>query len=77
MTCQRCGAEAELGLCEFCGRLLCVACYDGDQDGYCRPPPLVQRDGAIRALRGGGVPEKEVMERFGLSRSTVYRAAKA
>ncbi len=77
MTCERCGAEAELGLCEFCRRLLCVTCYDGDQDGYCRPPPLVQRDGAIRALRGDGVPVAEVAERFGLSRRTIKRVAKA
>ncbi|KKN16082.1 hypothetical protein LCGC14_0975800, partial [marine sediment metagenome] len=45
MTCQRCGAEAELGLCPGpCRRLLCVACYDGDQEGDCRLAPIEQRN---------------------------------
>ncbi len=71
MTCQRCGAEgAELGLCPFCRRLLCVACYDGDQEGDCRPAPIEQRNEAIRALH---MKVSEIAERFGLSIMTISR----
>ena len=66
MTCQRCGAEAELGLCPFCRRLLCVTCYDADQDWPCRKAPIEQRDDAIRTLRGS-MPMKEIAEQFNLS----------
>jgi hypothetical protein len=72
MTCQRCGVEAELGLCPGpCRRRLCVTCYDGDSDS-CQPAPLELRDDAIRALRGS-VPVKEIAKSFGLSRETVWR----
>ena len=77
MTCQRCGAEAELGLCPFCNRLLCVTCYDADQDYPCRLAPLEQRDDAIRALRGGGMSRGKVAERFGLSTMTISRVTRA
>ena len=74
MICQRCGAEAELGLCPGpCGRLLCMPCYDGDQGGDCRPASLVQRNEAMRALRGSGMPVDEIAERMNLSRETIFR----
>jgi hypothetical protein len=75
VTCQRCGVEAELGECPGpCRRWLCVACYDGDQeDGPCRLPSLMQRNDAIRVLRGGGAPAREIAERFSLSVMTISR----
>lgn len=73
--CDRCRAEAELGECPFCHRLLCVECYDSDQDGYCHPAPLVERDEAIRALRGS-LSAEEIAARFGLSRRTIWRVTK-
>ena len=72
MTCQRCGVEAELGECPPCKRQLCVTCYDGDSEGNCQPAPLVLRDDAIRALHGS-MPVKEIAERFGLSKWSVWR----
>ena len=71
LACQRCGVEAELGRCPFCHRDLCVTCYDGDQNGYCHPPPLVERDDAIRALHGS-MEVSEIAERFNLSPRRVY-----
>jgi len=55
--------------------LLCVACYDGDQEDTggkqkCRSNKA-ERNNAIRALRG--VPRKEIAERFGLSIMTISR----
>ncbi len=78
MTCQRCGVEAELGACPFCHRQLCVMCYDKDQEETggkqkCRFNAIVERNEAIRALRGGGVPRKEIAELSGLSIMTISR----
>jgi len=72
LTCQRCGAEAELGLCPFCGRLLCVACYDADQEaGPCRSPPHELRNQQIRELRQTGTSPQVIAERYGLSRRRI------
>ena len=73
MICQRCYMVAELGRCPFCERLLCVTCYDADQDYPCRKAPLGQRDQQIRELRADGVSREEVAERFGLSTMTISR----
>jgi len=70
LTCQRCGAEAELGLCPFCHRQLCLACYDADQDWPCRLAPLEQCNEAIRALH---MKVSEIAERFALSPRQVWR----
>ena len=79
MTCQRCGVEAERGLCPGpCRRQLCVTCYDGDQEETggkqkCRSNEIVERNEAIKALRGGGVPRKEIAELSGLALETISR----
>ena len=72
MTCDRCGVDAELGRCGGCGRELCVTCYDGDQNGYCHPAPIVQRDEAIRALHGS-MSVEEIAGYFNLSPRQVWR----
>ena len=66
-----------MGECPFCRRLLCVTCYDGDQEATggkqkCRSNKA-ERNDAIRVLRGGGMPRKEIAERFGLSIMTISR----
>ena len=71
MTCQRCGVEGELGRCPFCGRQLCVTCYDAEAEGNCRAQPLTLRDDAIRALHGS-MPVNEIAERFNLSRRRIF-----
>ncbi|KKK72703.1 hypothetical protein LCGC14_2901190, partial [marine sediment metagenome] len=72
MTCQRCGVEAELGECQFCHRYLCLACYDGDQEGSCQPKLLTMRDDAIRALRGS-LTVGEIAGHFKLSPRQTWR----
>ena len=80
--CGRCGAEAELGVCEFCGRDLCVECYDGDQEftggqqrcrfnGGRRRQQV--RDQEIAALRQQGKSVDDIAACYGLSRRSVFR----
>lgn len=79
LHCERCGAEAELGECELCGRGLCVECYDGDQEkmGMCRfnesLSRLWERDVEIAALRRQGESVDDIAECYGLSRRSVFR----
>ncbi len=80
MTCQRCGVEAERGLCPGpCKRQLCVTCYDKDQEETggkqkCRINIWrAERNETIRALRSGGMPRKEIAKLSGLSIMTISR----
>ena len=78
MICQRCYMVAELGRCPFCERLLCLECFDLDQEaGPCRVSLVTQRNDVIRELRGGGMSRKEVAERFDLSTMTISRVTRA